>query len=167
MDLIDLVDNEFKTLPVHQVLNPNYPALRYVAQLLQDDYFITPRSRVLEADTPRLSITFDGLLRRTQFPAILSKMLRLLEENYQAAVDMEFTVRVDDPFALQPKAQITILQCRPQSRLQAAKVVAIPKELSTKEIIFSTHFMVPQGYVPNIQHVVFVTPRRVLCSPDR
>ncbi len=158
VDLIDLDENVFKTLPVHMILKSNYPPLRYITQLEQEGYLISPRYRVMGAEIPRLVITFDELLRRTHFAAILSKMLHLLEEHYHSAVDMEFTLAIPDPHALQPEVQITLLQCRPQSYIKSTNVVQIPKNLKPDEIIFSTHFMVPQGHISDIQYVVFVPP---------
>jgi hypothetical protein len=158
VDLIDLEDNTFKTLPVQEVLKGYYPALRYVTQLEQEGYLTTPRRRVMEADIPRLVITFDELLRRTPFADVLSRMLRMLEEHYHSAVDVEFTVQIPDPQALQPGVQISLLQCRPQSYIKSTRVVRIPKQLTSDEIIFSTHFMVPQGHIPDIRYVLFVPP---------
>jgi hypothetical protein len=145
-----------------------YPALRFVTQLEQEGYLTTPRGRVMEADIPRLVITFDELLRRTPFAGILSRMLRLLEEHYHSAVDMEFTVHVPDPRALQPGVQITLLQCRPQSYIQSTRVVRIPKQLTSDEIIFSTQFMVPRGYISDIRYVIFVPPEEyyALYTPE-
>ena len=65
VDLIDLQDNAFKTLPVKEVLRPNYPVLRLIAQLERDGYIATPRSRVMEDEIGSLVITFDELLRRS------------------------------------------------------------------------------------------------------
>jgi hypothetical protein len=158
VDLIDLEDNVFKTLPVHDVLRSNYPPLRYITQLEQEGYLTTPRGRVIEADMPRLVITFDELLRRTPFAAILSRMLRSLEEHYHSAVDIEFTVHIPDPHALKPEVQITLLQCRPQSYIKSTRLVRIPKQLTSDEIIFSTHFMVPQGHIADIRYVLFIPP---------
>jgi len=158
VDLIDLEDNTLKSLPVHDVLRPNYPALRYVTQLERDGYIVTPRTRVMEAEINRLVITFDELLRRTPFAATLSNMLRLLEEHYHSAVDMEFTLRIPDPYAHPQQIKINLLQCRPQSMLRETSVEKIPELLEEDDILFSTHFMVPSGQVKNIRHVLFVPP---------
>jgi hypothetical protein len=158
VDLINLEKNALETLPVHEVLKPGYSPLRFITQLEQDDYLSNPRGRVMEADIPNLVITFDELLRRTNFAPILTRMLRLLEEHYHSAVDMEFTIHIPDPFAQPLKVQISLLQCRPQSFLKPTKVIRIPKQLSSDEIIFSTRFMVPQGHVSGIRYVLFVPP---------
>ncbi|MBP1693416.1 MAG: hypothetical protein H6Q37_1299 [Chloroflexi bacterium] len=170
VDLIDLEENTFKTEPVHTVLKPNYPTLRFMAQLEQDDYYTTPRSRVMEAEIPRLAITYDQLLRRTSFPSILSRALRLLEEHYHGAVDMEFTVQIRDPRAIDPEVNISLLQCRPQSILKSSRTAQIPKGLSADQIAFQTRFMVPQGYVSGIRWVIFVPPEAyfaLTCAADR
>jgi hypothetical protein len=158
VDLIDLEENAFKTLPVRDVLRPNYPVLRYIAQVDRDGYLVTPRSRVMEDEISHLVITYDELLRRTSFAPTLSKMLRLLEEHYHNAVDMEFTVRIPDPYALPSQVQITLLQCRPQSILKESEAGKIPEHLPKEEILFSTHFMVPRGKLAYIRHVLFVPP---------
>jgi hypothetical protein len=156
VDLIDLVDNSIKTLPVREVLQPNYPVLRYIAQVDRDGYITTPRSRVMTEEIPNLVITFDELLRRTPFASTLSGMLRLLEEHYHSAVDMEFTVQVLDPYVLPPQVMISLLQCRPQSFIKETRPIKFPSQLDTNDIIFSTHFMVPQGYLSNIRYIIFV-----------
>jgi hypothetical protein len=160
VDLIDTEDNKFKTVPVREVLRPNYPVLHFIAQVDRDGYLVTPHSRVMEEEINSLVITYDELLRRTPFAATLSKMLRLLEEHYHNAVDMEFTVRVPDPYASPPQVQITLLQCRPQSILKESAAGKIPEHLAPEDIIFTTHFMVPRGQLEQIEYVIFVPPEK-------
>ena len=64
VDLIDIDNNKMDTLPIHDVLDANYPALRYVAQLKQEGYFISLHSRLMESDKDKLVLTFEDLLRR-------------------------------------------------------------------------------------------------------
>ena len=158
VDLIDIQENAFKTLPVKEVLKPSYPLLRFIAQIDRDGYLVTPRSRVMGDEINHLVITYDQLLRQTPFAKILSQMLRLLEEHYHNAVDMEFTVQVPDPYVYPPQVQITLLQCRPQSILKEAAAGKIPEHLDTEDILFSTHFMVPRGQLEHIDYVLFVSP---------
>jgi hypothetical protein len=165
VDLIDLESNLLTTMPIHEVLKSTYPPLRYLVQVEQDGYFSTPPRRIFETEMPRIAITFDPFLRRTQFPALLSKILRLLEEHYHAAVDMEFTVQIPESDSIQPEVKITLLQCRPQSRLQESINIPIPKELAAENIIFSSSFLVPQGYLPNIRFVIFVSPEAYYALP--
>jgi hypothetical protein len=160
VDLIDLQTNEFKTLPIHEVLTPQYPHLRLIAQLEQDGYFTTPRMQVVATDVPKLAINFHGVLHKTQFAPQLSRMLRILETHYHAPVDLEFTLDII-PQEGAPQVKISLLQCRPQSHLKDTRMSGISDNLDhypDEEILFSTHFMVPNGYLPNIRYVVFVVP---------
>jgi hypothetical protein len=165
VDLIDLQENAFKSLPVQQVLRPNYPVLRFIAQLEREGFLTTPRSRVMEEEARWLVITFDELLRRTSFAATLSRMLRLLEEHYHSSVDMEFTLQISTPLAQPPQVKICLLQCRPQSFLKDTEAVKLPEALEKAEIIFATRFMVPRGHVSDIRHVLFVPPEAYYALP--
>lgn len=165
VDLIDLEANLLTTMPIREVLKPNYPPLRYLVQVEQEGYFSTPPRRIFEDEMPRIAITFDPFLRRTKFPALLSKILRLLEEHYHAAVDMEFTVQIPEAASMQPEVKVALLQCRPQSRLQESINIPIPKELAPENIIFSSSFLVPQGYLSNIRFVIFVSPEAYYALP--
>jgi hypothetical protein len=132
VDVIDLADNAFKSLAIHEVLTPRYPPLRLIAQLETDGFFITPRMRVAQNDLPNLALTFDGVLRRTNFASLLARMLRHLEAHYHNAVDVEFTVHIQEANTLQPQARISLLQCRPQSHLVDSQTVQLPEHLSAE-----------------------------------
>ncbi len=155
VDMIDLEDNTFKTLPVAEVLNANYPPLRYLAQVEEDGYFTTLRTRFFGDDTRALVLTFEDMLRRTPFAERMREILRCLEKNYEAAVDLEFTLSVEEKNG-QPELCITILQCRPQSQLQVTAAAALPTDLDPQDIVFQTRFVVPEGNIEQINYVVFV-----------
>jgi hypothetical protein len=129
-------------------------------QLEQDGYLITPRSRVMESDLPSLAITFDQLLQRTPFAPRLAELLRLLEQHFLSPVDVEFTVQIPDPFAFAPEVKISLLQCRPQSSLISSRQVRLPEDLPKADIVFSSHFIVPQGYLSDLHHAIFVPPEK-------
>ncbi|MEN4042952.1 MAG: PEP/pyruvate-binding domain-containing protein [Anaerolineaceae bacterium] len=159
VDLIDLEDNDLKTLPIQQVLKSRYPPLRYLAQVDEDGYFSPLRTNLVQGDASQLVLTFDELLRRTVFAERMREILHLLEQNYRAPVDLEFTLHLVTD-GDEPKLRIAILQCRPQSHLLPAETVQVPVDLPKEDIVFSTHFVVPQGYVDRIDYVVFVEPQK-------
>jgi hypothetical protein len=166
VDLIDLERNEFKTLPITDVIDATYPEIRFLVQIEQDGYLITPRSRVLASDLPRLAITFEHLLQRTPFAARLSEMLHLLEQHFLSPVDVEFTVHIPDPSAFPSEVRISVLQCRPQSSLKTTRPVALPEDLDPGDVVFSSYFMVPQGCLTDIRHVIFVPPEEYYALPS-
>lgn len=158
VDLIDLEANAFRTLPIHQVLNPSYAPLNLIAQVERDGFFITPRMRIRVDEIPDLAIDFHDLLNRTEFASLLSRILRLLEEHYHSALDVEFTIHLPEPRAVNPPIQLTLLQCRPQSYLREILPPQIPEGLLKEDILFSTSFMVPRGYLTGIRYVLFINP---------
>ena len=161
IDLIDLEENSLKTLPIHDVITPDYDPINLIIQLEQDGVITSPYMRVKWIEIPHIAITFHEFLRRTQFASMMSRILKLIEKHYHAAVDMEFTVQILNPNATMPKIKISLLQCRPQSRLKDISPAYVPKDLETlpdEEILFSTRFMVPLGYLANVQQIIFVKP---------
>jgi hypothetical protein len=167
VDVIDIQENAFKTLPVGEVLTSQYDPLRFLAQLEQDGCLTTPYSRIMESDLPNLVITFDYLLQRTRFAPLMSEALQLLEKHYHSAVDVEFTVNIPNPQASPVEVKISLLQCRPQSSLESnGQKGRLLVDLATEDIVFSSCFIVPQGYLANIRQVIYVDPERYFALPS-
>ncbi len=159
IDLIDLNKNALVSIPIHNVLDANYPALRYVAQISDEGYFSSLRTRLMEQDRKKLVLTFEELLRRTPFAEHMRNFLSILETSYEYPVDLEFTLDIDVNQSNSVDLRFTFLQCRPQSQLARGKETQIPGHLPKQDIIFQTQFMVPQGVIDNISHVLFVPPK--------
>lgn len=156
VDLLDLEENVLKTLPIREVLNPQYPALRTIAQEDESGFVENITSSLV--DPENLVVTFDGLLRRTPFAAHMKTILALLEKHYGSPVDTEFTAEIVDPQAAQSEVHITLLQCRPQSALSDGGEVDLPALLDPADVVFATRRMVPRGKVTGIRWVLFVPP---------
>jgi len=156
LDVIDLENNQMRTVPAREIINRRYPPLRYIVQVEQDGYLGTMRSTMVEPE--KLIITYEGLLSRTPFSERMRRALQLLEIHYGSPVDTEFTLEFKEPNSLQPDVCITLLQCRPQSHIQETRQAKLPRELLEKDIIFSTQRMVPHGVVEGIRYVLFVSP---------
>lgn len=154
VDVIDLESNTFTTVPVREIIHADYDPIRYIAQVEEDNYLATIRSKL--ASPEKMVITFDGLLSRTSFAANIREALRLLEIHYDSPVDTEFTAEILNPDEQRPNVRITLLQCRPQSHIQESNEVQFPTELRNEDIVFSTQRMVPQGVVQNIRYILFV-----------
>ena len=158
VDLIDKENNALISLPIHEVLTPDYPVVNLISQIERDGYFVTPRQRIRSSEIPKLAINFHELLARTNFTTLLSKMLRLLEKHYASTVDIEFAVHIPKPRHPRPSVQIVLLQCRPQSYLEGILPPALPENLAEEDIIFSSGSLVPRGYLPNIRYLIYVRP---------
>ena len=158
VDLIDLEDNSFKTVPVREILSADYAPLRYLAQEEEDGYFLSIRSMAI-SDPTKLVLTFDELMRRTPFAERMRIILHSLEMAYRSPVDLEFTLHVESDAAGKANLGITLLQCRPQSHLSETSVEALPTDMKPNDMIFSTDFMVPQGTFNGIEYVIYVSPK--------
>jgi hypothetical protein len=158
VDVIDLEENTLTSCPVQEVLDSKYPDLRLLVQIDEDGYLRSPVSAILASDMQNLTVTFDGFLRRTGFASLLSSILRILEDNYHVPVDVEFTTHTEEEERGKFRTRLSLLQCRPQAQLQPGRKAEIPAEIPYDDLIFSTGFMVPQGYLPNIHFVLFVEP---------
>src|SRR5258706_1892471 len=165
VDRIDTEENDFKSLPVADVLNPRYPPLRYITQVDEGDYLTAIRTSMVEVN--QLVITFDELLRRTPFAEYMRTALKLLDEQYHFPVDTEFTVQVINPDTTQPSVRISLLQCRTQSRISDDEQAHIPQDLAQENIILSTHRMIPHGTVKGVSYVLFVTPEGYFNIPSQ
>jgi len=157
VDLIDMVDNQFKTLPINEVLQARYPMLRQIVQVDQGGYLAPLRITLREGNKDSLVLTFDELLRRTPLAKLMSTILQLLEKHYHSPVDTEFTIHVEDPTSTQPEIKVSLLQCRPQSHL-AESEAHIPHNVRDEDVIFATSRMAPQGRVKGVRYVIFVPP---------
>jgi len=158
VDLIDLEENAFCSVPIHEALDADYPALRYIAQIQEEGYFSSLRSRLMDNERKRLVLTFEDLLRRTNFAETMRRLLSTLEQSYRYPVDLEFTLDIQEDGGEKSHLLFTLLQCRPQSRLSEGKDVEISGHLPERDIIFQTQFMVPQGVVEDIEYVLFIPP---------
>ena len=156
VDVIDLEENAFKSLPIHDVLDSSYKPLRYIAQLAQGGDFQPIRSRIIDGDPKNLVVTYDEFLKRTDFAETMRDMLSALEHAYKLPVDVEFTIAIDEPELGKPEICISVVQCRPQAQLMATSEVKIPKKIAEEDIIFDTHFVVPHGEIHGITHVIYV-----------
>jgi hypothetical protein len=169
MDLIDLRANAFTTAPVRQVLERDYPALRWVASLkdAQADTLL-PLSRLGPQVTPdRLVLTFDNLLRKSDFVPLLKQVLATLSQHYGIPVDVEFALTLE-PASDKPRLTFHLLQCRPQSTHHAPgeAVRPIPADVPARDQIFLATRMVPQGQVEGVEYVVYVDPAAYDRLPD-
>lgn len=170
IDLLDLEDNAYKTLPIHEVIHRKYPVLRYIFSLDEGGYLAPLHSTFIpQARLKDLVVTFDEWLRRTPFVSRMQRILKTLERYYERPVDIEFTACITHPRDPHPEVDITILQCRPQSHFQE-EPVHIPADLPEEDVVLETWGVVPHGRVVGITHVIFVTPegyRRLTTSAHR
>ncbi|MBC7249191.1 MAG: PEP/pyruvate-binding domain-containing protein [Anaerolineae bacterium] len=163
MDVIDLEENAFKTLPISEVLGSDYPFIELLASLDEGDY-IQPIYFMSPEVTPgKLVLTFDRLLQEETFTTLMRAILQKLERAYGCPVDIEFTVEIltEPPWYI-----IHLLQCRPLSRQVVEAEHRAPSYIPSEDVIFTSAKLVPDGLVSRIEYVVYVDPARYAQIPD-
>ncbi len=166
IDLIDLKKNAFLTLPVHDVLDPDYRPLRYLAQLDQEGYFRSLRGKMVDGNVSELILTFEDLLRRTPFAEQMRELLRILQGEYHSAVDVEFTAEILDEGG-EPKIAFTLIQCRPLSYFKDEGENRIPANLKDEDKLFSSSVMVAGGRLDEINYVLYVPAEGYFALPTQ
>lgn len=163
VDVVDLEDNDFKTLPIGQVLDENYPQLRLIASLDEREYMQEIFSTGSLDDNSKFVLTFDKLTKDRKFGELMRSALTRLEKVYKTPVDIEFVVEVSTNGG--PHYQLNIVQCRPLSQ-RVQGTVKIPSDIPKEDILFTAHKLIPDGKAEDIRYVVFVDPETYREIPD-
>lgn len=158
IDAIDIDRNRLVTLAPGDLFAEDYPPLRYLASLRDEDGLTPIRSLGARFDRANMVLTFDNLLARTDFAAGMRVILQRLEQQYGFPVDVEFTA------SLRPGANgkltpiFHILQCRPQSLVRGGEAPTLPADVPDDQILFTSTRMVPRGKIDGVGWVAYVRP---------
>jgi pyruvate,water dikinase len=150
VDVINLETNAFETVDSVDLLRycgANYPQIRNCVSIIEHDRVEQLVGPVPDFSTRDVVFSFEGLIRKTPFVALIRELLSLLEAHLGKPVDMEFAYDGEDFY---------LLQCRPQSYSGDAVPVSIPQNLPADKMIFSANRFVSNGKVPEITHIVYV-----------
>jgi hypothetical protein len=157
LDALDLEENRLKSIPVREVLSADFPGAQYLASIDEGDYIKPIVSLGAGIEPDRLILTFDSLLKNTDFVQIMKTLLKKLERHYERPVDIEYTVELCPGYP-KPSFKIYLLQCRPLSNPTGLPNVIIPDNVAAADQIFVSNHLVPQGVVENIKYIVYVDP---------
>jgi hypothetical protein len=157
VDVVDLDDNSFETLPFREVLKADFPDLRYIASIDKGDYVQDILSTGSFLADEQFVLTFDYLTRDKKFVKLMRTALRQLEEGYGLPVDVEFTVEIIPNYPY-PDYRLYVLQCRPLSERKDDNQVMIPRDIADDAVLFKTHELIPDGRAEGIRYIVFVDP---------
>ena len=137
LDLLDVTENVCATVPIRQ---------------LEPDATL-PLDLLADRTNGGWMVTFDRLFTRTDFPAVMRRMLSTLQRFYEYPVDIEFTGTFDGSGRL----YINLIQCRPlQTRGIQAKRVEIGDSSETDTLFGSTGSFMGGSIVQPIRRVIAV-----------
>ncbi len=157
MDVIDLEENVLKTIPVTEVLSSDFPGVQYVASVDEGD-FVKPIFSLGTAISPeKMVLTFENLLKNTDFVKLMKAILKKLDRHYERPVDIEFAVQFIPGYP-KPNFKIFLLQCRPLSNQSLGQNISVPLDVALTDQIFTANRLVPSGVVDKIKYMVYVDP---------
>ncbi len=153
---IDVINLEAGTLETRNLadlvreVGAEFPGLEKVFSSLHDGMLGRVPPRLLfDPEKTELVATFDTLADSTPFVGHLNNMLGILEERLGTPVDIEFAHDGENFY---------LLQCRPQSQSDKSAPAPIPKDVETRDIVFTADRYVTNGWVPDITNIVYVDP---------
>lgn len=153
IDVINLEKNTFETIEISSLLKEfgdHIPKMQQILSVYHQDYIKTTHSSLdLDFDKDDLVVTFEGLIKDTDFVKKVDLILQTLKEKLGTPVDLEF--------ACDGKG-FYLLQCRPQSFSTGNAPTPISKDVPAKDIIFSANRFISNGTIKDISHIVFVNP---------
>jgi hypothetical protein len=159
-DVINLETRQFETVDVASLVREcgrNLPGFFEVYSALEDDRLRPPAALGCDPARTPLVVTFEGLTRNTPFIAQMRTLLRVLRERLGYPVDLEFA---------SDGQRLHLLQCRPQSSSHDTAPAPIPSDLPADRVVFAADRFVSNGRVPDLTHVVYVSPEAYCRLPD-
>ena len=160
VDLLDLETNELITRPAVELYSPDDPALPYLVSVDKKDYIQSLFSDIRLLEPQEMVLTFDGLLKKTNFVQQMKAILKRLEHEFVCPVDIEFTAEIVEGGSAGPHVVIQLLQCRPTVSFETGQRVHLPTDIPAADKVFSSHRLVPQGIVSQIRYLVYVHPEK-------
>jgi hypothetical protein len=155
VDMLNLQENRFQSLTLTEVLEEGLEARMELLGVR--DFESMERMEAMGRPAKDYWIlTFDELLSETEFPTIMSRMLKKLEAVYEYPVDIEFTAN----FNLEGKLQVNLLQCRPfQTKGQQTRTV-MPEEIEDSRVLLRQEGNFMGGSVSQaISRIIFIDPQ--------
>jgi pyruvate,water dikinase len=164
MDVLNLADHTLETRPVQEVLEgSDYPGLAHLVSVLGEGGDLSdPATALVDAPARNLVLTFNNLIARTNFVALLGEMLTRIEAAYGHPVDTEFTASLHKDGTV----AINLLQCRPLWLPGAVGHVEWPADIPAGRVLFRTDRMINGGVVKGLRYVLHIDPRAYAALRD-
>lgn len=107
-------------------------------------------------------LTFDEFLEKTDFTALMQRLLKTIEKAYGYPVDVEFTAN----FTADRTVKIDVVQCRPLQTRGAEATLDIPQEVPDEKLFFRSHGNFMGGNVSHaLDWIIWVEPTEYLRLP--
>lgn len=164
VDVLNLADNKFETVPLEAVDTLDLKANRRL--FLEEDRRTAEffRENGMAGRKAPQFLSFKKMLTGTDFPASMEKMLSLLENIYDYPVDTEFTVN----FSPEGEYRINLLQCRPLQTKSIGPAHAFPENVPPAALLFGGCGSFMGGNVSlSVDCVIFVKVKEYLTLSEQ
>ena len=157
VDVLDLDGNEFKTEPLAGLLgDADYPNLHYLISVAAGGGLYDPVSSFVEGAPGDFVLTFNRIIRQTDFVHTIGEMLTKLERAYGHPVDTEFTASVTRA----GQVRINLLQCRPMGLPASTPAAAIPDDVPEDRVLFASRRLIGGSVTRDLRYILYIDPRR-------
>jgi hypothetical protein len=157
VDVLDLEANQFTNSYLSELLSDgNYPNLHLLVSVMRDNNPYDPFFQKVEGNPQDFVLTFNNLIRRTDFVILMGNILAKLEKAYAQPVDLEFTASVDTG----EKIHVNLLQCRPMYLPGSQLNALVPSNLEAQQILFNAQRMICGGVAENIRYILYIDPKQ-------
>ncbi len=161
VDLLDIQNNCLASQPLQELLSKNLD-LKIDLVAVQDHEMSEKAKQLRLAQKQYWVLTFEKLLKETEFVPYMRAILKCLEDNYRYPVDVEFTVN----FTKEGRLMINLLQCRPLQTKGKQPTVTIPTDVKPDKLLFSCQGYFMGGSISlDIKRIVFVDPKAYEALP--
>ena len=155
VDMLNLEENRFQSMPLSLVLDEGLSAHMELLGVRDKEESDRVQARGRQSRDAWI-LTFDNLLSNTEFPMMMSRMLKTLESVYEYPVDIEFAGN----FNIEEKLQVNLLQCRPFQTKGQHVWVAIPGKIQDNRILLRQEGNFMGGSVSQpISRIIYIDPQ--------
>lgn len=153
VDVLNLKENKLDSISVNVAIKNNLKTNKHL--FVEKDYEVERTLRDMgryNVDIPYI-LNFKKLLKDTDFPKVMKNILKVLSQEYNYPVDIEFTGN----FTQTGDFKINLLQCRPLQTRGLGKSIEIPKLKDKSKCLFYSkgNFMGGNVNLP-IDYIVFI-----------
>jgi len=150
MDVLNLETNTFETVDASDILREygkQIPGIYNAISVDKGNHMEKPMPMFVDFKNDRLLFTFEGIISNSDLIKKIDAILKVLKENLDMPVDIEFAYDGEDLY---------LLQCRPQSFMRNNMPSPIPQDIPQKDIIFNAKRYISNGLIPDITYIVYV-----------
>ncbi len=154
VDVINLETEMFETVPFDRLVREHgneIPSLHHMVSIYRDGHISQPSAIEIDVRRDELLCTFDGLINNTAFVKRMRATLLALQQGLGTPVDIEFA---------SDGTSFYLLQCRPQYTESNVSPSVIQRDIPDRETLFTANRFISNGFIPDITHIVYVSPQR-------